>query len=463
MSQVHTVRERMFSMFKDKHASEQCKLAKSLLQKDVSNDEDIKQKLEKHSIIHSNLLVHSMPNEVSPTVYKDVEFNEMVFPTVHQCSLIGGAALSKLLHNNPISCAHTMTARKDVLQALENTYISNKIHIDDTLTHLASKEKYMLWMFDDHEANLEDVYNVVFFKWKGIKHLNQYGGALTTYNLYRILVSPFVGILSPIIYFIIPYLIIVFRYKIKVSFVFYIRTLISGMLSINAIGGQSRFFSYLRVVSYLFSAIFYFQSIFSSIDISTTCYKISNLLTDSLNNVIAYIETAQQLLHQCWTDKLNLYFDTKFVDDIDAFLSSLQQQKFALFSNFGGHLKKYKIIKDNKLDSLKKVLQKTYMLDCILGSIKYKIARGFCFTSVSHSNKPMIDMENMFHPSIELTKAVPNTIRFGDEFGGRNAIITSPNSSGKSVLIKGIIVNLLMAQSMVYVVQHLHVLHHSSS
>lgn len=453
MSQVNKIKERICSMFKDTHASEQSNLAKSLLQKDVSKNEDvedIEHKLEKHAIIHYDILMHSMVNEVSPTVYKDVEFNDMVFPKVHQCSLVGGTALSKLLYNNPISCVYTMTARNEFLQELENTYVSNKTYIDETLSHLASKEKYVLWMFDDHEANLEDVYNVVFFKWKGVKRLNQYGGALTSYNIYRILLSPLVGILSPVIYFIIPYLVIVFRYKIKLSFVFYIRTLISGMLSINAIAGQSKFFSYIRVVSYLFSAIFYFQSIFSSIDISTTCYRISNLLTERLNNVISYIETAQQLLQQCWTDKLNLYFDTKYIDahqHIDPFLSCLRQQKFTLFSNFGEHLKKYKILKDDKLDALKMILQKSYMLDCIIGSIKYKISRGFCYASVSQSNKPMITMEDMIHPSIEAINAVANSIEFSDEHGGRNAIITSPNSSGKSVLIKGIIVNLLMAQS----------------
>jgi hypothetical protein len=443
---MDAIKQRVCSVFKDKHAAEQCNLAKTLSQTDIT-EIDAKAKIQRYNIVNTDLVVKSQLSDVSPSVYNDVEFMATVFSKVQQCSLMGGQLLSEHLHNTPISSIDILNRRTALLQNIENTYVANKQDIDCHLENLVKTEKYALWMFDEHEANLQEIYNIVFFRWKGIQKLNNYSGALTSYNLYRILVSPLVGIFSPIIYFIIPYLIIRLKFKIKVSFVFYIRTLVSSMLTMDTMMGQSRFFSYVRIISYMFSAVFYFQSIFSSIDISRTCNKISNLLVDNLNHVLSFIASATKLSDLCWNDSFATYFNISNHKAIDQFLTSLKPKEYTIFSNFGEQLKNYKIIKEQKLGALSLTMQKAYMIDCLLGSIKFKLARGFCYSSVVLSDKPVLKLDDMCHPTINVSKAVPNSICFGDDYGGRNAIITSPNSSGKSVLIKGIIVNVLMSQS----------------
>lgn len=443
---MNALKQRVCAIFKDKHAAEQCNLAKTLNHTDIT-DFDAKAKIEKYNIIHHNSVVRSHLSDVSTSVYNDIEFMNTVFSKVQQCSLMGGQLLSKHLHNTPISSIDILNRRTALLQNIENTYVANKQVIDYHLENLVKTERYTLWMFDEHEANLKEIYNIVFFRWKGLQKLNAYSGAITSYNLYRILVSPIVGIFSPIIYFIIPYLIIRFKFKVKLSFVFYIRTLVSSMLTMDTMMGQSRFFSYVRIISYLFSAVFYFQSIFSSIDVSKTCNRISHLLIDNLNHVLSFITSATTLSELCWSDSFAAYFDTSNHTAIDQFLTSLKPKDYSIFSNFGEQLKNYKIIKEQKLGALSVIMQKAYMIDCLLGSIKFKLARGFCYTSIIVSDKPVIKLDDMCHPTIDVSKAVPNSICFGDDYGGRNAIITSPNSSGKSVLIKGIIVNVLMSQS----------------
>lgn len=442
------IKEKIMGFFKDKYTEEQCMLAKSLCLTNLKNDE-IQNKVEKYRLITPYLLQHINLQlcDVSPVVYKDIEFNETIFHNIHQCSLVGGSLLSKLIHSTPIASANILSARTSVLSTLEHIYVKNKNVVEEHLRNLASKEKYVLSMYDDHDASLQDVYNIVYFNWKGLRQLNCYGGALTTYNIYRILISPLVGIFSPVIYFIIPYLIITFKFKLRVSFTFYIKTLISGMLSMDSLMGQSKFFSYVRIASYLFSAVFYFQSIFSSIDVSTTCNKISNLLIDNLNNVISYIDSAKYIIDAFWQEGFNSYFDTSVVQTIDPFIFSLENRTYSIFTNFGSQLKNYKVLKEQKLPSITMLVQKTYMIDCLLGSIKYKIARGFCYCSIENSSKPAIQIDGLCHPCIDASKAISNSVAFADNLEGRNAIITSPNSSGKSVLIKSIITNVLMAQS----------------
>jgi archaellum biogenesis ATPase FlaH len=441
------IKDKLLSMFKDKFAEEQCMLAKSLCLTNLKNDE-IQGKVEKYELLTPFILQHNTYLcDVLPMVYKDIEFYETIFHKIHQCSLVGGGMLSKLVHSTPIASTEMLSERTNLLSTLESLYLQNIQSVEEHLTNLAKKEKYILWMYDDHDTNLQDLYNIVYFNWKGIKQLNRYGGALTTYNLYRILISPLVGIFSPIIYFIIPYLIIVFKFKLKVSFTFYIKTLVAGMLSIDSVMGQSKFFSYVRIASYLFSAVFYFQSIFSSIDVSTTCNRISNLLIENLNHVISYIDSAKYIIDIFWQDGFNTYFDVSLLPTIDPFIHSLEPHTYSIFSNFGNQLKNYKVLKEQKLPSITTLVRKTYMIDCLLGSIKYKISRGFCYCSIDKSSKPMIQINGLCHPCIDTDKAIPNSIAFADSLEGRNAIITSPNSSGKSVLIKSIITNVLMAQS----------------
>ena len=446
---MNAIKERLLGLIKDKHAMEQCTLANSLVtneQLHISN-ESILRKIQKYNIINDSILCKTISCDVPPSVYKDIEFHETIFSNIQQCSLVGGQLLSKHLHSNPISAIDILQQRAVLLQNIEATYLLHKQQIDEYCDTLKEKEKYVIWMFDEQDANIQDIYNIVFFRWKKMKALNKLGGALTTYNLYRILVSPLVGIFSPIIYFIIPYLVIVYKFKVKISFFFYVKTLISSILTMDTVFGQNKFLSYFRIVSYLFSAVFYFQGIFSSIDLSTTCNKISSMLIENLNNVITYIETAQRLFALCWNEQYNVYFDISTSDPIDNFLLSLSRKDYSLFGNFGKQLRDYKILRDEKTETLTKLLRKTYMVDCILGTIKYKLSRGFCYNIVNTSLKPIIEIQDMCHPSISTSKTVPNSIQFGDKFNGRNAIITSPNSSGKSVLIKSIVANVLLSQT----------------
>jgi len=70
----------------------------------------------------------------------------------------------------------------------------------------------------------------------------------------------------------------------------------------------------------------------------------------------------------------------------------------------------------------------------------------FSFAHYKETSAPSIHAINFWNPFINTDVVVPNTVQLGENMR-RNMIITGPNAGGKSSLIKGLIINLVLAQS----------------
>jgi DNA mismatch repair ATPase MutS len=243
-----------------------------------------------------------------------------------------------------------------------------------------------------------------------------------------------------------------------VPFTTYIKTMFYSVFnSSETLLGNNKFFKYVRIISYVFSAVFYFQGIFTSIDISKTVNKMCSLIISNFNSVIDYLSASKRLIDIYWNDStissyvnidnilndkndVSQEIEKKFVEDL-----KVMKQDYSIFNNFGNQLKTYKNINTNIVSH---IVRKSYILDCLIGTITYKSSRGLCITEYIDEGKPVIEFTKMIHPCIDSSKAVENDIYFGVNDNEQNAIITSPNSSGKSILIKSIILNVIMSQTM---------------
>ena len=392
-------------------------------------------------------------------IYKDIEFFDKlsdkatsVFSNIHNCSTYGGQYVSELIYRNPVCNVKLLQERTNCLLKIEETYNDNKDETHKLLDILKDNEKYVAWLLEEKDETITDLYSMVFFRLKGLQPLNNIGSALTSYNIYRIIVSPLFGLVAPIVYFLIPYIIVLYKFKIYIPFTTYIKTMFYSVFSASdTLFGTNKFFKYVRIISYVFSAVFYFQGIFTSIDISKTVNKMCSLIISNFNYVIEYLISANKLIKLYWNaNDFSSYVKWNNVNNQDEnnFIEHLQniKGKYNIFSNFGDKLKAYKFI-DIKV--LSQILKKSYILDSVIGAIKYKCSRGFCISKyLYHEGKPRIDFEGVVHPCIINGKAVENNVKLGVVDSEQNAIITSPNSSGKSILIKSIIVNVIMSQTM---------------
>ncbi len=459
-------------LFKDPRISKNHQLANSInIDKyDGQNIQHILETLDFYKeaaslVVKDTMYVHGA------NLLTDIEFfdttakptkTKAVFDHINYCSLHGSKPLSMEIYNNPIQDVVMLRARIETLKGIEKEYLHNNELVNTLLTRMQTNEKYIAWLFEEKEENLKDLYDVVFFRFKALKRLNSSSICLTTYNMYRMFFSPIFGIVSPLLYFIIPYIILIYKLKLKIPFTTYMRMIFRSVLSSDAtLFGKGQIFKYIRIVSYLFSAVFYLQGVFSSVDLAKTVHKISKLLIGNLNGVIEYVASYKQLVNVLGGNKdgnilTTAFFNTptalsKCFDNVGGLTELLKGAgEFSVLKNFGQQLKTFKTI---DRDDMRAVLQHSYMVDAILGAVKYKNMNNFSYPEISdivhkENGRPVLHIEGMVHPCIDKSKAVENTVHLGQYSQEQNLIITSPNSSGKSILIKSIIVNVVMAQTM---------------
>lgn len=429
------------------------------LQENISllNNESNKNDFDYDSIIQTNLLslvsfIKDKSVNIGTDVYNDIEFfsnytnnssAKTLFDTFDELQLHGSKLMAKNILSEPLFDSNNILERKGILQRFEDKYVKDAPMFKELFTILQDYEKDALWLFINHEQHIEDLFNIVYFRVHYMKHLNNSPLTLTCYNIYRILVSPLIGIFSPIIYFIIPYLVIIWKFKIPISFTNYIKFLYSSAFASSDllfIPG----FKGIQKLSYLFSLIFYFQGMLNSIEVSRTLYRLSKFIVNKFNNVVKYIKTAKELIQTFWDDaSLEHFIHSSNINSNEndfEYIDSLIDKEFSLFSlNSGKHLCTYKNLKEH---ILKSVLIKTYLLDFIKSCICFKNKHDFCYTNIQKSTSIKLDIKGLRHPCLDIQKVVNNDFKYNS----KNIIITGPNAGGKSTFVKSLLINVLLSQ-----------------
>jgi hypothetical protein len=343
--------------------------------------------------------------------------------------LKGSKKILRYLIENPVSDIKLLCERKMLLE---------QYSIDipqDTLDSLRDLEDSLPWIMNPGSTeDIKAAYNLVFFNNKLSSPLNHVPKALTSINLYKILVSPTIGLVSPIMYFIIPFLVLVFKFKVKVNFFSYIKLIYNGMMM-----GTLRMGSF-QYVSVLLSLVFYFQGVFNSIEISKACYNVSKYISNNTSKVTSFLCIGQELVDKYWKEELNEYF---FFDADDTKIDPIKKcNPFALFSDFGDSLKEFKYFsRDNVIPLIKQI----YKLDTIFTICNIKRTYMFTYPEFIFDDKsPIFNVEGVYHPY--LSNPVKNSINIGSP---RNFILTGPNAGGKSTFIKSLLLNIVLSQSLV--------------
>lgn len=426
----------------------------------------------KHMLNHV-LCPREHASTIGDDVYRDVEFNECfslkgnstVFDVLSTGTNIEGAKyVLQQITNIPIHDVATLRTRQRVLEELDNkitehvssgrgTCISNT---DDAF----NKAEYdVFWMFQDEHASseLKDLYDMVFFKFCLTKPLNNSPSALSMYNVYRIVVSPMIGLVSPVLYFLVPYIVIMFKFKIKISFKTYMQilleTMFNGDMWSSSNGGGYKYF---RIISCALSVMFYFQGIFNSFELSSTVHKIARHIVSRMNNVSMFLKRCMECIREFWTDDIAKAFFTEetsrrllTVEREQTYVDGLVISPFSVASNFGTQLHSY--LNFNK-ELVTSILTKVYVLHALRAVIAFKHDFNASFVKYVDENDeddlmrrhPVMKIEGLFHPCISQRDMVRNTFELDR---GKNAIITGPNAGGKSTFVKSLLINVLLAQT----------------
>lgn len=142
--------------------------------------------------------------------------------------------------------------------------------------------------------------------------------------------------------------------------------------------------------------------------------------------------------------------------DIEQLLSILDTKTFKgepdFFSWYGRMYVAYQLFSSKK-DLFLPLIMTGAQLDVFISSSRlireFKNHNvSFCFPEYLDSEFPSIEIQNFWNPAIDHHRAIPNSLTMGDYNLPHNVMVTGPNAGGKSTTMKGLVMNIILAQSL---------------
>lgn len=394
------------------------------------------------------------------TSYEGKEEGTLLNLIQKNTNLYGSKHALKLLLDYQTTDVSLLTMRQKCLHRLSQLQGEDKHKIAELLETLKSTEKDVAWFFTSKEPEVVSLLEILFFQFFPLKFMNKKPKCLTYMNIYQIIVSPLIGILSPICYFIVPFLVL--KYKLgklfPLTFIQFLKVSLSAMLAGEGFIQQFTGIPGISYVYYAFTIFFYFQGLFNSIEISKLVYQTMQQVVSKIEGSVSFFRAATALSKTFDFNLSAFSFDdgplgTKSIDLHFPMIPEKNKNKSwkpLLLTDFGSHLVVHTELQKD-IDLYLPLIHSAYIMDAIFAVSKLNFNPvKFTRTVVvkeDDTNKTSKKLEKnhlvikgVWHPLIKCS--VKNDITLD-----KSVIITGPNAGGKSTLIKSCLISVLFAQT----------------
>ena len=398
--------------------------------------------------------------------FNDVEFfynynntnNNTVFSNIDNTYTLGGRLFLKNFLENPLYDIDILNKRQYILNKLINSNINTE-NLSNSFKNIKNNESSIHWMLGQNDNEMNSLIDMLYFNNYVFKKLNNLPFALTITNLHKIIFSPLIGILTPIMYVIIPFLVLKYKLKIKIGFIPYVKMMYNYYIKMNFINSLSEKNFKIRIMKNIwtsFTILFYFNGIFNSIEISKLTYKINNFVCNEINKGVSFIKHSLDVIDILY-NKEDIEYFFRYIDynktnynnwiklykkDIDKDLNCSIIKFFIKNKNFGSKLKLFKTFNKNNLKNLLNIIYQCDVIFSIINLINYK---NLTKTELLNLKNPHIEIVGLNHPCI--LNNIKNNIKLNNK---NNLLITGPNAGGKSTFIKSICINILLSQTITF-------------
>jgi DNA mismatch repair protein MutS len=391
---------------------------------------------------------------------------DTIFNKIDHTSTVFGKIILKNILQNPTTDINLLNNRQHITETLTN----NKQLYDtllDNINKIKNHEKNILWFWKDLDEYIDYVYDMVYYNNPFLQFINRNESILQMFNMYNIVIAPSITVLSPFVYIIIPFIVCkVYKIPIKLTDIFtVIKTQMTNGIKLDWTNTKSICYFFMSIGTWLF---FYMQGIYYSITMAINTNNVINILHNKINNMaecVKLITNTIPLIHNNFKNNFDTLFEINKcnsntdiytrINKNSTYLNTLLDNKLfntkpTLIENKGKILSTYYIFKEQK-NNILCLLKYIGIVDMHLSlSTLYKNTNTltknstnyYSFVKYTTSNKPIINIKQMWHPY--LNESIPNDITINDI---SNALITGPNAAGKSTFIKSLAINILFAQT----------------
>ena len=380
----------------------------------------------------------------------------MTVETVAHClsrhaRLRGGRQTLQDILRHPTSNMSALKKRQGVIRALNRDLRSDGLveKIQQILARMAPLENDMRWAFQVPSEEAQALYDMVYFRSWFLRGLNKSPTCLTAFCIQRIILSPVIGIMMPLMAFLVPYFVLQ-RMGMPLPFRQYLHILYRALRMMFSIMLQNQ--SWTNYIWFLFTFIFYFQNFLGTIEIARTLNSVCKIICKKIRNVHMFLRDSMEMcrlleeanidVREFWSnqDPLNLQMmQPPLEEDTPASLA-----EYSLLSNFGTSLAAF-----HNFDTVKNgnIVRWAYMIDALVAVEGCRQNLSFCYVDFasqrSSPNLAKLHATDIWHPCLDAKTAVRNNVVLGDH----NMILTGPNAGGKSTLLKSILVAVVLGQT----------------
>lgn len=310
------------------------------------------------------------------------------------------------------------------------------MNLKEASRHLTNAERNfdsIKWILTQRDEEVSDVLSSVLFRWPMFRALNFSGVALELKNMYSIYLSPIIGVTSPVVYFVLPLVIMKVKYKINIPVKYYMQSMYA-LTSASLNQKESGSLRNLTAISYGTSIFFYIQGVYNTISNAISTKRICSLLSSHVRNTVAFIESSNALSAMFSS---NPFYQLRPISGVDHPVAGL-----------GSRLRWYDRLRAMKAEVCRST-DAVFVADAFVSIKKYIEAKGLRRASFDFtSSTPRYAFDKCWHVSLSKDNVSRNSL--SNSNAQRNCIITGPNASGKSTFMKAVLVNVLLSQTIAY-------------
>lgn len=421
------------------------------------------------------------PSDMSPNmeltdVCHELEIDTLVLKSLNKTYTKGGQHYLKGLLTRPISDIKVLAQRQINFIKLSETFQMSE---DMDLNILTKKESSIYKWLDLGQESHQELIQTLYYNNFILKRLslNTNSTSLSIKNFYRIIISPSMCVLSPLLYLLIPYLIIILKFKLNISLSLYLRMMMKYYTGtyITGIGGSDSIWgSRIKMFSMFWtglSLLMYITNTLNTVELSRITFKINKLIHCAVIDLLIFIDIGYKNSLKLSLENIRLIYNitendynniiipsgNKISEFYQNFRQSSKNGNYYSMNNLintGDILTTWKYLTDNA-ENIKLLINYIYITDAIISITKlYKqeIIHPVVFIDSrkkGNSAIPIIECDGLCHPCLLKNNSdlspIRNSISIGRKHG--NMLLTGPNAAGKSTILKAIGVNIILAQT----------------